>query len=129
MAFKRPTSTAAIPTDPEQLYRPLALINKGPEALWLHQGDVLRAWHRDHPDDGCRDRAADRRGQDAGRWPDRRVPAPRRAGAGRLPVPDAAAGPADRGQAHRVRHPERPAHRQGQHLEWGGSHSLQLSQR
>lgn len=51
MAFKRPTSTTAIPTDPEQLYRQLALINKGPEALWLHQGDVLRAWHRDHPND------------------------------------------------------------------------------
>lgn len=51
MAFKRPTSTTAIPSDPEQLYRQLALINNGPEALWLHQGDVLRAWHRDHPDD------------------------------------------------------------------------------
>lgn len=37
------------PADPEQLYRQLALTNNGPKALWLHQGDVLRAWHRDHP--------------------------------------------------------------------------------
>lgn len=29
MAFKRPTSTTTIPTDPEQLYRQLALINMG----------------------------------------------------------------------------------------------------
>ncbi len=50
MPFKRPVSTAAVPADPEQLYRQLALINKGPEALWLHQGDVLRSWHRDHAD-------------------------------------------------------------------------------
>ncbi|MGH3520613.1 MAG: DEAD/DEAH box helicase [Haloechinothrix sp.] len=51
MAFKRSTGTSAIPADPEQLYRQLALVNDGPEALWLHQGDVLRAWHNDHRDD------------------------------------------------------------------------------
>jgi superfamily II DNA or RNA helicase len=51
MVFRRRTSAAAIPEDPEQLYRQLALINKGPEALWSHQADVLRSWHGDHLDD------------------------------------------------------------------------------
>src|SRR5262245_28414591 len=50
MAFKRPSGPTPVPADPEQLYRQLALINKGPEALWLHQGDVLRSWHHDHAD-------------------------------------------------------------------------------
>jgi hypothetical protein len=50
VAFKRKTEAAAVPDDPEQLYRQLALINDGPEALWAHQADVLRAWHGDHPD-------------------------------------------------------------------------------
>jgi hypothetical protein len=48
VAFKRRSNASTSPDDPEQLYRQLALINNGPEALWLHQGDVLRAWHRDH---------------------------------------------------------------------------------
>ena len=48
MPFKRPLSATPPPSDPEQLYRQLALANRGPEALWLHQGDVLRAWHREH---------------------------------------------------------------------------------
>jgi hypothetical protein len=51
MAFKRSTGAAAIPADPEQLYRQLALTNTGPEALWAHQADVLRAWHGQHPKD------------------------------------------------------------------------------
>lgn len=51
MAFKRPTGATPIPTDPEQLYRQLSLVNDGPEALWLHQGDVLRSWHHDHAQD------------------------------------------------------------------------------
>jgi hypothetical protein len=51
MAFKRSSGPTLVPPDPEQLYRQLALVNDGPEALWLHQGDVLRAWHRDHPND------------------------------------------------------------------------------
>lgn len=48
MAFKRRKGEAAVPEDPEQLYRQLALSNNGPEALWSHQADVLRDWHKDH---------------------------------------------------------------------------------
>ncbi|MFF5304818.1 DEAD/DEAH box helicase [Streptomyces sp. NPDC013161] len=51
MAFKRSSGTSSAPADPEQLYRQLALGNSGPEALWLHQGDVLRSWHGDHLND------------------------------------------------------------------------------
>ncbi|MFF3790844.1 DEAD/DEAH box helicase [Streptomyces sp. NPDC001981] len=51
MAFKRSSGTSAAPADPEHLYRQLALLNDGPEALWLHQGDVLRSWHADHLND------------------------------------------------------------------------------
>ncbi len=50
MAFKRRASAASAPEDPEQLYRQLALVNDGPEALWAHQADVLRSWHLRHPD-------------------------------------------------------------------------------
>ncbi len=48
MAFKRRTGEATVPEDPEQLYRQFALSNNGPEALWSHQADVLRDWHKDH---------------------------------------------------------------------------------
>ncbi|MDH6700445.1 DEAD/DEAH box helicase [Streptomyces sp. MAA16] len=51
MAFKRSSGTTVTPADPEQLYRQLALVNDGPENLWLHQGDVLRSWHADHLND------------------------------------------------------------------------------
>lgn len=51
MAFKRAAGSTAPPKDPESLYRMLALTNKGPEALWLHQGDVLRSWHGRHTKD------------------------------------------------------------------------------
>jgi predicted pyridoxine 5'-phosphate oxidase superfamily flavin-nucleotide-binding protein len=50
MAFKKRASGAAVPADPEQLYRTLVGTNDAPQALWVHQGDVLRAWHKDHPD-------------------------------------------------------------------------------
>jgi hypothetical protein len=45
MVFKRRTPAPATPDDPEHLYLVLAQTNTGPLALWLHQGDVLRAWH------------------------------------------------------------------------------------
>ncbi|MGW0640199.1 DEAD/DEAH box helicase [Nocardia salmonicida] len=48
MAFKRSSSTAAIPSDPVQLYLKLAETNKGPESLWYHQGTVLQDWHKNH---------------------------------------------------------------------------------
>lgn len=48
MAFKRSNSTAAIPSDPVQLYRKLAETNDGPESLWFHQGTVLLDWHKNH---------------------------------------------------------------------------------
>ncbi|MFJ8636965.1 DEAD/DEAH box helicase [Streptomyces sp. NPDC093568] len=51
MAFKRSSGTTTAPADPEQLYRQLALINDGPEALWSHQADVLRSWHGDRLND------------------------------------------------------------------------------
>lgn len=51
MAFKRSSSTAAIPSDPVQLYRKLAETNDGPESLWFHQGTVLLDWHKNHHDD------------------------------------------------------------------------------
>lgn len=52
MAFKRSTGSTPIPTDPEQLYRQLALTSDdSPGPLWLHQGDVLRSWHSAHPKD------------------------------------------------------------------------------
>jgi hypothetical protein len=51
MVFKRRSSAAGGFEDPEQLYRLLAQTNSGPEALWAHQADVLRAWHGSHPDD------------------------------------------------------------------------------
>ncbi|WP_331738175.1 DEAD/DEAH box helicase [Embleya sp. NBC_00896] len=53
MAFKRNAGDAGTPDDPVQLYRLLAQGNRGPEAVWGHQQDVLRAWHRsmsDKPD-------------------------------------------------------------------------------
>ena len=45
MPFKRSSGPEASPSDPVQLYRTLAETNRGPESLWLHQGDVLRNWH------------------------------------------------------------------------------------
>jgi hypothetical protein len=51
MAFKRSSSTAAIPSDPIQLYRKLAETNDGPESLWFHQGTVLLDWHKNHAAD------------------------------------------------------------------------------
>jgi superfamily II DNA or RNA helicase len=50
MVFKRRTPAAPVPEDPEQLYRVLAQTSSGPPALWLHQGDVLRSWYREHRD-------------------------------------------------------------------------------
>lgn len=50
MAFKDRSEATAIPEDPEQLYRQLALVNVGPEELWPHQSEVLRSWHGDHRD-------------------------------------------------------------------------------
>jgi Helicase C-terminal domain/DEAD/DEAH box helicase len=46
--FNRRSSDSYTPEDPEQLYLHLAERNAGPEALWLHQGDVLRSWHSNH---------------------------------------------------------------------------------
>lgn len=50
MAFVRRTPAAPPPGDPEELYRRLAEANRGPEALWGHQVDVLREWHSNHRD-------------------------------------------------------------------------------
>ncbi|MHB9856626.1 DEAD/DEAH box helicase [Streptomyces krungchingensis] len=53
MAFKRRPADFAMSDDPVDLYRILALNNRGPEAVWGHQQDVLRDWHRgmsDEPD-------------------------------------------------------------------------------
>lgn len=50
MAFKNRAPQPATPDDPEQLYRTLAGRDGAPPALWIHQGDVLRAWHSDHVD-------------------------------------------------------------------------------
>ncbi|MFD3430708.1 DEAD/DEAH box helicase [Nocardia fluminea] len=43
--FKTKSGSSGAPGDPEQLYRLLSATNNGPEALWAHQADVLRAWH------------------------------------------------------------------------------------
>ncbi|MEE1826610.1 DEAD/DEAH box helicase family protein [Streptomyces sp. BE20] len=51
MAFKRRSVDVSVPDDPVQLYRVLALGNTGPEAVWGHQQDVLRAWHHEMPDE------------------------------------------------------------------------------
>lgn len=51
MAFKRKSVDVISPEDPVQLYRVLALGNSGPQAVWGHQQDVLRAWHHEMPDD------------------------------------------------------------------------------
>lgn len=45
VTFKTKSGSSGVPADPEQLYRLLSATNKGPEALWAHQADVLRAWH------------------------------------------------------------------------------------
>ncbi|QSS91687.1 DEAD/DEAH box helicase [Streptomyces sp. M54] len=45
MAFKLKSADAAMPDDPVDLYRILALTNHGPEFVWGHQQDVLRDWH------------------------------------------------------------------------------------
>ncbi|MFG3517676.1 DEAD/DEAH box helicase family protein [Streptomyces bobili] len=50
MAFTRKSSDVNLPEDPLQLYRTLAVTNRGPAAVWGHQQDVLRSWHRDLPD-------------------------------------------------------------------------------
>ncbi|MGW2612986.1 DEAD/DEAH box helicase [Streptomyces mirabilis] len=39
-----------MPDDPVDLYRILALHNRGPEAVWGHQQDVLRHWHKETPE-------------------------------------------------------------------------------
>lgn len=46
--FKTKSGSGGLPTDPEQLYRLLAASSEGPAALWAHQADVLRVWHRNH---------------------------------------------------------------------------------
>ncbi|WDF45108.1 MULTISPECIES: DEAD/DEAH box helicase [unclassified Streptomyces] len=51
MAFKRRSADVGMPDDPVQLYRLLALNNRGPEAVWGHQQDVLREWHHNMPDE------------------------------------------------------------------------------
>ena len=49
VAFKKQAPGAPPPADPEQLYRAAFAGRDGaPPALWVHQGDVLRAWHTDH---------------------------------------------------------------------------------
>lgn len=50
MAFRNRSAQAPAPEDPEQLYRTLAGRDGAPPALWIHQGDVLRAWHSEHVD-------------------------------------------------------------------------------
>lgn len=51
--FRTTSGAGGVPTDPEQLYRQLtAATTKSPAALWVHQADVLRAWHGEHVDIG-----------------------------------------------------------------------------
>ncbi|MEV6048804.1 DEAD/DEAH box helicase [Streptomyces xanthochromogenes] len=50
LAFKRRPADISMPDDPVDLYRILALTNRGPEAVWGHQQDVLRHWHQKMPD-------------------------------------------------------------------------------
>ncbi|MET9759917.1 DEAD/DEAH box helicase [Streptomyces sp. NPDC006372] len=50
MAFKRRSADISMPDDPVDLYRILALNNRGPEAVWGHQQDVLRHWHQNMSD-------------------------------------------------------------------------------
>ncbi|WPP32274.1 DEAD/DEAH box helicase [Streptomyces sp. CL7] len=50
MAFKLKSADAAMPDDPVDLYRILALTNRGPEYVWGHQQDVLRDWHEKKSD-------------------------------------------------------------------------------
>ncbi|GAA5215968.1 DEAD/DEAH box helicase [Streptomyces thinghirensis] len=50
MAFKLKSAEAAMPEDPVDLYRILALTNRGPEFVWGHQQDVLRDWHETKSD-------------------------------------------------------------------------------
>ncbi|WP_405535404.1 DEAD/DEAH box helicase family protein (plasmid) [Streptomyces canus] len=51
MAFKRKSADAAMPKDPEELYRTLAVTNRGPAAVWGHQQDILRDWHANMSDE------------------------------------------------------------------------------
>jgi replicative superfamily II helicase len=50
MAYKLKSAEAAMPDDPVDLYRILALTNRGPEFVWGHQQDVLRDWHEKKSD-------------------------------------------------------------------------------
>lgn len=50
VAFRPKANRAAVPSDPEQLYRTLAGQDGAPRALWVHQGDVLREWHANFRD-------------------------------------------------------------------------------
>ena len=52
MAFKKRVAEGPQPSDPEELYRMLPGSGDAPPALWLHQGDVLRSWHREYGDSG-----------------------------------------------------------------------------
>lgn len=45
LAFKRRPAETALPSNPEQLYPSRNTDPSAPEALWLHQGDVIRTWH------------------------------------------------------------------------------------
>ncbi|MEU9939054.1 DEAD/DEAH box helicase [Streptomyces lavendulae] len=47
MAFARKSTDLSLPDDPLQLYRMLAVTNRGPAAVWGHQQDVLRSWHQE----------------------------------------------------------------------------------
>lgn len=50
MPFPTRTTHTPPPEDPESLYRELAETNRGPKALWTHQGQVLQDWV-DHEQD------------------------------------------------------------------------------
>ncbi|NEA72611.1 DEAD/DEAH box helicase [Streptomyces sp. So13.3] len=50
VAFARKSTDSRLPDDPLHLYRMLAVTNRGPEAVWGHQQDVLRSWHHEKPD-------------------------------------------------------------------------------
>jgi hypothetical protein len=45
VAFTKRTSTTAVPTDPEQLFRLLSGASGAPAGLWVHQAEILREWH------------------------------------------------------------------------------------
>jgi hypothetical protein len=55
MAFKTVPRQPSVPAEVEQLYDLLPKQSSAPGSLWLHQGDLLRAWQEKHDKNADRD--------------------------------------------------------------------------